>query len=130
MNSKKWNYKTSSEKLYGVYFRLINGMLKLTNKEIEVASELYHNKYEVDKAIADNKLANEFLFSVQKRKQMRDRLGMSSLLFNNYLQALKEKKIITEVDGLKYLNKGLEISPESDLSITFDVKLQPTLQED
>lgn len=123
-SKKVFTYATSTEKLYGVYFRLINSVLRLTKKEIEVAAALYSDKAKIDKDVSDDKIANQLLFSSSRRKDIRDSLGMSSLLFNNYLQNLKEKKVVLDVDGVKIVNPKMEIDGNKDLQIIFNVNVQ------
>lgn len=105
--------KTSKEKLYHVYLSSINGVLKLTGKELLIASKFYTYLDEISKGVTDRKIQNELLFSSTYKKRIREELDMSALLMNNYISSLKEKKIIQEKDGVKYINQSLQIDSEN-----------------
>jgi hypothetical protein len=122
-NVKHWKLKVSKEQTYSVYFKLLNGMLKLTNKEILVASSLFNKKHDIDGSVTDSGIANRLLFSVDIKKGIRNELGMSALLFNNYIQSLKEKGVIMETDDGKALNPSLEIHPGKALDIGFKLSI-------
>jgi hypothetical protein len=106
---KVFGYKVDINNLYNVYLNSINGIIKLTNKEVSVAAKLYSFLEEISKGVSDEKIQNELLFSVIYKKRIREELGMSTLLLNNYVSSLKEKKIIREVDGVKRMNGKLRL---------------------
>ena len=116
-------YKTDVENINKVYLTVINGILHLTNKEISVAALFYKYLDEIEKGVSDKRIQHELLFSPNYKKRIREELGMSGLLLNNYVSSLKEKKIIIEVDGVKFLNESLRIKPDKNgASIIFDFK--------
>jgi hypothetical protein len=124
-NKKLFGYNTNKEDLYKVYLSTINGILKLTSKELSVASRMYSTLEEISKGVTDTKIQNELLFSVAYKKKMREELGgMSALLMNNYISALKDKKIIVEKDGTKMMNEALRIDTDSKhIEIKFNFKV-------
>lgn len=124
-SKKTFGYKTSKDSIYNVYLSSINGILKLTNKEIELASKFYTYLDQISLSVTDRKIQNELLFSVTYKKKIREELGdMSALLMNNYIAALKDKKIIQEVGGQKTMNEALRIDTNSDvIEIKFKFEL-------
>jgi hypothetical protein len=118
------SYNTEVSELYGVYFRVMNGVLKLTKKELEIASLIYNKFLEIKKDVSNPKIANELLFSTRNRKEIREQLGMSVLLFNNYIKALKEKNIILVNDDSLSVNPNLAVPTSKGVSITFEINVR------
>jgi hypothetical protein len=120
VSKKVFGYKTTKEKLYHVYLSSINGILNLTGKELLITAKFYTYLDEISKGVTDKKIQNELLFSSTYKKRIREELEMSALLMNNYISSLKEKKIIKEVDGVKYINPALQIdSDNKSVEVTF-----------
>jgi hypothetical protein len=124
---KVFEYKLSREKVYAFYFKLINGFLKLTDKEIEFASKLYYHKSLINSNI--DKVANDILFSTISRKRLREELKVTQVVFNNYLKFLKEKNIVlVDENGFKYLNPKFEIDISKDnIGFLFRLKVEDGL---
>lgn len=81
------------------YLVLWNGMLHLTEKELDLLEALV-NKYIELNVIKDRKYRYDLLFSSQILKEIRNKIGMKEQAFNNYKCALRNKGIIiTDGDG-------------------------------
>ena len=70
------------------YLQILNPVLKLKDKEIEVLSNFlsiwYKNKKNVD--------IDKLLFSTPVRKMVRKSIGMSEASFNNHITMLRKRK--------------------------------------
>ena len=79
------------------YIQILNPILKLKDKEIEVLSSFlsvwFKNK--------DNKDIDKLLFSTPVRKMVRKSIGMSEASFNNHITMLRKKDMIKD----KFINK-------------------------
>ena len=103
-NDKVFSYKTKREGFYRRFFKSINGILSLTDREMDVLAKLYEHFDNIKSGVSDDKMANELLFSTGYRKKIREELQVSSLLLNNYIKSLKDKNIVIEKDGVKSIN--------------------------
>ena len=92
------------------YLQILNPVLKLKDKEIEVLSNFlsiwYKNK--------NNKNLDKLLFSTPVRKMVRKAIGMSEASFNNHITMLRKKRMIVDkkinssiLEGVK--DTGIEI---------------------
>lgn len=74
------------------YLQILNPVLKLKDKEIEVLSNFlsiwYKNK--------SNPNIDKLLFSTSVRKMVRKSIGMSEASFNNHITMLRKKKMIVD----------------------------------
>ena len=74
------------------YLQILNPVLKLKDKEIEVLSNFlsiwYKNK--------DKENIDKLLFSTPVRKMVRKSIGMSEASFNNHITMLRKKKMIVD----------------------------------
>ena len=72
------------------YLQILNPVLKLKDKEIEVLSNflsIWHKN-------KNNKNLDKLLFSTPVRKMVRKSIGMSEASFNNHITMLRKKKMI------------------------------------
>ena len=96
------------------YLQVLNPVLKLKDKEIEVLSSFlsiwYKNK--------NNKDLNRLLFSTPVRKMVRKSIGMSEASFNNHITMLRKKKMIVD----KKINSSiLEAIKEEGIEVTYKI---------
>ena len=96
---------------FKAYIQVLNPVLKLKDKEIEVLSNFlsiwYKNK--------SNPNLDKLLFSTPVRKMVRKSIGMSEASFNNHITMLRKKKMIIDktlntqiLHGIK--DKGIEVT--------------------
>jgi len=82
--------KANIPQSFKAYLQVLNPVLKLKDKEIEVLSNFlsiwYKNK--------DNKNIDKLLFSTPVRKMVRKSIDMSEASFNNHITMLRKKKMI------------------------------------
>ena len=93
------------------YLQILNPVLKLKDKEIEVLSNflsIWHKN-------KNNTNLDKLLFSTPVRKMVRKSIGMSEASFNNHITMLRKKKMIVDkkinsaiLEGVT--DKGIEIT--------------------
>lgn len=82
--------------LYREYLRLVNGVLRLTDKECELVA-LFLDINDIDDEV----------FSARNRKEVQKKANVTSLNLNNHIVHLKKKGIIVEDNGLLVLNEKI-----------------------
>ena len=93
------------------YLQILNPVLKLKDKEIEVLSSflsIWHKN-------KNNANIDKLLLSTPVRKMVRKSIGMSEASFNNHITMLRKKKMIVDkkinpsiLDNIK--TNGIEIT--------------------
>ena len=82
--------KANITQSFKAYLQVLNPVLKLKDKEVEVLSNFlsvwYKNK--------SNKDIDKLLFSTPVRKMVRKSIDMSEASFNNHITMLRKKKMI------------------------------------
>ena len=128
----------SKEVIYRAYLTIINGLMKLAPKEIDIAAKLYYHTHEISKNVKDGKLQGVLLFSKDYKKLIANELGMDNLALNNYIANLKKKSIILVEDktGVKWMHPRfvIDISKDSveiifNLNILKDEHVQETNED-
>ena len=107
IGKKEYSKSCNSSNIYKNYFTMINGLLNLTNKEIDIVSKLYYYDHEISSSVDNDKLRGVLLFSKQYKSKIIKELGIKPLLFNNYISSLKNKSVILvdkENSSFKWLN--------------------------
>tara|TARA_E500000305_G_scaffold110565_1_gene118942 strand:+ start:1144 stop:1491 length:348 start_codon:yes stop_codon:yes gene_type:complete len=74
------------------YLQVLNPILKLKDKEIEVLSSFLS----VWQSNRNNQEINKKLFSTPVRKLVRKQIGMSEASFNNHITMLRKKQMIID----------------------------------
>ena len=97
------------------YLQILNPVLKLKDKEIEVLSNflsIWHKN-------KNNKNLDKLLFSTPVRKMVRKSIGMSEASFNNHITMLRKKKMIVD----KKINSAiLEGVKDTCIEITYKIQ--------
>ena len=97
------------------YLQILNPVLKLKDKEIEVLSNflsIWHKN-------KNNKNLDKLLFSTPVRKMVRKSIGMSEASFNNHITMLRKKKMIVD----KKINSSiLEAIKEEGIEVTYKIE--------
>lgn len=95
------------------YLEIFNGMLKLTNKELEVLAAFLDKKYELKDLKVDP-------FSTDIKKQIAEDFGMDNTnSINTYIKALKDKQAIRSING-KYVFNPLVVKQEDEDGVVFE----------
>jgi hypothetical protein len=108
-----YNITTTKEDFFKKYLYIINGTLKLSEKEILILAEFLKYTLEYSKD-------PELIFSSSIRKKIQNTLKISSANLNNYIQYLKNKKVIVETNGLLTIAKIIVPTiKENNYEVTF-----------
>jgi len=107
--------KASIAQSFKAYLQILNPILKLKDKEIEVLSNFlsiwYKNK--------SNENIDKLLFSTPVRKMVRKSIGMSEASFNNHITMLRKKQMIIS----KKLNPNiLNAIKDTGIEITYKIE--------
>jgi len=94
---------------FEVVLRIMNPVLKLRDREIEVMALILSIRYiNMVKGMNIEEL-DVGLFSIQMRKLMREDLGMSEQSYNNHIKELRKKGLLT---GKSVSPIILEVNPD------------------
>jgi len=74
------------------YLQILNPVLKLKDKEIEVLSSFLS----IWQSNKENENLDKMLFSTPVRKMVRKQIGMSEASFNNHITMLRKKQMIVD----------------------------------
>ena len=92
---------------YREYYRAINGLLNLTNREIDVLSEFSYIKNSLPDSYTESQ-KDEYLFSSTTRGIISEKLGISTFNLNNSIKSLRDKGVFIKSDKKTYtINKFL-----------------------
>jgi hypothetical protein len=92
---------TNAEQLPKLYLQILNGIFRLSDKEMEIVSEAM-------------KIDNEFGDKV--KRHLRQKFGFDSQTIANYVQKLKKKKILVVKEGVTYISPKVYIKPNEESS--------------
>lgn len=95
----KLQLQVTKEEFYKKYYQAINGVLKLTNKELLILETLSYRKFlgQSDKE----------LFSSKNRTVITKELGISRFNFNNYIKSLSDRKILIKSNKQLSINSAI-----------------------
>jgi len=103
--------KASIAQSFKAYLHILNPVLKLKDKEIEVLSSFLSIWY----INRDRENLDKLLFSTPVRKMIRKSINMSEASFNNHITMLRKKKMILSkklnpnlLNGIK--DQGIEVT--------------------
>ena len=86
------------------YLQVLNPILKLKDKEIEVLSSFLS----IWQSNRDNANLDKMLFSTPVRKMVRKQIGMSEASFNNHITMLRKKSMIVDKKINSNILSGIE----------------------
>jgi hypothetical protein len=109
--------KTEFPKLY---LMIWNGTLGLTDKEVDVFSSILDKRRELSSDGLQEPYLSELLFSTRTRKELCDRLGVSSYNFQNILGHLVSKRVLHKHSNGYVVDERLV--PRLDLTFKFIIK--------
>ena len=102
------------------YLKTINGSLKLTDKELDLAAIIIGMYMEYQSKMAEPYLS-KYIFSTEGRKQICESSGdLSAQNLGNKLKQLVDKRILQLVDGTYILNK--KCMPVTELTFRFYIQ--------
>lgn len=104
----------SKDRFFISYLNILNGILNLTPKEIEVVAGFME-------LLTDYTVPEDMIFETPGRKLLQRRLSLSQFALNNIVKKLKDKRIIV-LDSTKenlILNPGITVPKQTVTNITF-----------
>jgi DNA-binding MarR family transcriptional regulator len=109
---------TTENKFFRQYLELINPLLKLRGKELDVLAELMYYNYKF-KDIPDEHRW-KLIFDYDTKTKIRTKLDLSDASMNNNLSALRKKGIIK----LNKVRDVFLVYPSSNFSLNFKFNVQ------
>lgn len=110
---------TSRDDYVKLYLRLWNGVLNLTQGELETLEEIVKKYLSISQSGVKEPFSWELTFSTTSRREIQSSLNYSQQQFNNYFKQLRDKKIILNNGGYSLDPRVLPID-----TITFQFKIQ------
>jgi biotin operon repressor len=113
--------KTTQERFFRIAIRVLNPVLKLSNKESDVLSSimlvLYANRNIKRETLEKN------ILSYKSRVALRSKLDMSEASLNNNISALKKKGIIVKTKNGFDLSDSIRliVPNKNEFSVTFNI---------
>ena len=97
--------EVTKQNFYKTYYKAINGILELTNKQMEVLAEFSYIRDSLPDTFTDTQ-KDEYTFSTSTRNIICEKLGITIFNLNNLIKELKEKGYIDIlIDRIEYKNK-------------------------
>ena len=111
---KKIPIKCTNKNFYRYYVELLNPIIKLRKKELDVLAQLlyYDNKYKE----LEEKIRYKIIFDQDTKLEIREALNLSEASLNNNLSELRKKKIIKD----NQITKGYRVYPGEDNQLIFN----------
>tara|TARA_R110000868_G_scaffold11475_2_gene56161 strand:- start:2006 stop:2374 length:369 start_codon:yes stop_codon:yes gene_type:complete len=106
--------KTSSVKFYRQYLELINPLIKLRGKELDVLAQLLLYNNDLKKIPEEHRW--KIIFDYDTKTKIRTELGLSDASMNNNLSALRKKGLIKN----NQVMKNFLVYPKDKVKITFN----------
>jgi len=100
---------------FRAYLQILNPVLKLKDKEIEVLSSFISIWY----SNQDKENIDKILFSTPVRKTVRKLIGMSEASFNNHITMLRKKKMIADKKINPNILSGIT---DTGIEVTYKIK--------
>ena len=114
----KLQLQVSKQDFYRKYYQAINGILKLTNKELVILTALSNKKYKLN-------LNDKDLFSSTSRSEVSQILGISKFNFNNYIKSMRDRSILLKSNNITSINpsiyKDITSTDSLDFKFTFNI---------
>lgn len=109
----KLQLQVSKQDFYIKYYQAINGILKLTSKELVILTILSNRKL--------TGITDKELFSSKSRKEMCEALQISKFNFNNYIKSMADRGILTRTGRDLAINPAIfkDISSLEPINFTF-----------
>ena len=103
------------------YLKVLNGTLKLTDKELELTAEIIKEYLKYGSQGLQEPFLSKFVFSTEGRKSICDNLnGLSTQNLGNKLKQLVDKRVLQVINGNYIINHKCLPQPE----ITFRFYVQ------
>jgi len=109
---------TDESKFYRQYLEILNPIINLRGKELDVLAELlFHNNRLKD---IPEDLRWKLIFEADTKTSIRDKLNLSEASLNNNLTGLRKKRIIVE----RKVIKNFLVRLDENFSLKFNFKMK------
>lgn len=116
--------KTTSKSFYRQYLELLNPLIKLRGKELDVLAALLKYNNKLKDIPAEHRW--KIIFEYETKTEIRTELGLSEASMNNNLSALRKKSIIKN----NKVVKSLLINPGKECKVSFKFSInEPSVKE-
>ena len=117
----KLQLQVNKEDFYNKYYQTINGILKLTGKELAILVLLSNSKLQLG-------ITDKELFSSKSRKLMAETLGISKFNLNNYIKSMKDRGIIIKQEKSLAINPAVykDITSTNTIDLIFSFNIYET----
>lgn len=114
----KLNLQVSKEDFYNKYYQSLNGILKLSGKELIILSAFSNRKIKLN-------LSDKEAFGAKSRAAICEQLEITKFNLNNYIKFMRDRGILVKKDRVTYINpaiyKDINNVQSVDLTITFNI---------
>lgn len=104
--------KTTREELSTLYLKVLNGMLGLTDGELKLTACICDLYLEYGAQGLQEPFLSKFVFSTDGRKQLADKMEVSSQGLSNKLNQLVSKGALVKTDSDYHIHADLLPKPE------------------
>jgi len=112
--------KTTWDEFPIKYLKVLNGTLKLTDKELELTAEIIKEYIKYGSQGLQEPFLSKFVFSTEGRKNICDNLnGLSTQNLGNKLQQLLDKGVLIKDEAGFSLSSRL--LPDTEITFKFDI---------
>ncbi len=127
-SAQKFSKSVNDRDFYKVYLSIINGILRLTDKELNILAELMYQKNvdDLTKTFLTKEELSALLFGPENRKALQRRLNITQHNLNNYIKTLRGKKMLVEYENKLYINPKLFLRKENGKSVVVSFELVPS----
>lgn len=104
--------------------KFLRPLHNLTDREMEIAAEILKERHYISKSIEDPDLIDSVLLSADKKKLIRERVGISIQHFNCVIKRLKDVKILQEGNKInkRFIPKITDNEENFSLTLFFEFK--------
>ena len=105
--------EVNKQNFYKTYYKAINGILNLTNKQMEVLAEFSYIRDSLPDTFTDSQ-KDDYTFSTSTRGIICEKLGITIFNLNNLIKELKEKGFLISESKKKYKINPFLFTPIKD----------------
>ena len=117
ITQRNFKIKTEGVKFYSSYLDIMNGILKLTNREKDVLSWFMDRE-----SYSNENIVKESIFSKSNRRLAEAQLGVTPHYLNNYIKSLKKKGMIVKTNGGLELKQSIYVDKNNGIKIQFEIE--------
>ena len=109
--------RTTENKFFRQYLELLNPLLRLRGKELDVLAEILYHNHKLDKIPEKHRW--KLIFDYDTKTEIRTKLDLSDASLNNNLSALRKKGIIRK----NKVSDNFLVHPSNYCKLTFSFNI-------